>query len=64
MLESIKTTCAIIWFLVLIVIAFALIYGIISNMIQEIKSSKQKAKFQESLFSEIKKAIDNTKEKK
>lgn len=64
MLESIKTTCAIVWFLVLIVIAFALIYGIISNMIQEIKSSKQKAKFQESLFSEIKKAIDNTKEKK
>ena len=64
MLESIKTTCAIVWFLVLIVIAFALIYGIISNMIQEIKSSKQKAKFQESLFSEIKEAIDNTKEKK
>lgn len=64
MLESIKTTCAIVWFLVLIVIAFSLIYGIISNMIQEIKSSKQKAKFQESLFSEIKKAIDNTKEKK
>ena len=64
MLESIKTTCAIVWFLVLIVIAFALIYGIIYNMIQEIKSSKQKAKFQESLFSEIKKAIDNTKEKK
>lgn len=64
MLESIKTTCAIVWFLVLIVIAFALIYGIISNMIQEIKNSKQKAKFQESLFSEIKKAIDNTKEKK
>lgn len=64
MLESIKTTCAVVWFLVLIVIAFALIYGIISNMIQEIKSSKQKAKFQESLFSEIKKAIDNTKEKK
>ena len=64
MLESIKTTCAIVWFLVLIVIAFVLIYGIISNMIQEIKSSKQKAKFQESLFSEIKKAIDNTKEKK
>lgn len=64
MLESIKTTCAIVWFLVLIVIAFALIYGIISNMIQEIKSSKQKSKFQESLFSEIKKAIDNTKEKK
>lgn len=64
MLESIKTTCAIVWFLVLIVIAFALIYGIISNMIQEIKSSKQKAKFQESLFSEIKKAIDNRKEKK
>ena len=64
MLESIKTTCAIVWFLVLIVIAFALIYGIIYNMIQEIKSSKQKAKFQESLFSGIKKAIDNTKEKK
>ena len=64
MLESIKTTCAIVWFLVLIVIAFVLIYGIISNMIQEIKSSKQKAKCQESLFSEIKKAIDNTKEKK
>ena len=63
MLESIKTTCAIVWFLVLIVIAFALIYGIIYNMIQEIKSSKQKAKFQENLFSEIKKAIDNTKEK-
>lgn len=64
MLESIKTTCAIVWFLVLIVIAFAFIYNIISSMIQEIKSNKQQTKFQESLFSEIKKAIDNEKEKK
>lgn len=64
MLESIKTTCAIVWFLVLIVIAFAFIYNIISSMIQEIKSKKQQTKFQESLFSEIKKAIDNEKEKK
>ena len=64
MLESIKTTCAIVWFLVLIVIAFAFIYNIISGIIQERESKKQQIKFQESLFSGIKKAIDNTKEKK